>query len=275
MFHFVAENLKELYRTHADAALARSSGRHPSRNGNSEAGIFQYGDWFDRYPSGVSRTDYEDPAKKTAEDDKADDGVLGAKEKNLLSIEEFFVKLEGESLDSNVKVGKKRATKKTKLSSATKNPKPTLERLDTASGLQHDDSPRLPQHHQPDMSQPLQSPGAMAMPLDSGYGPGTSFLPNSDAMSTFDMNLMAAQQTPTTPNGGGLDVWGFSMSGFGNMNGFTNSGFMNNSEWYMPWNMEPPLGFDGSFNGTGVGDGLDGLGLVIDGMGGIGGHNES
>ncbi|KAB2571790.1 putative transcriptional regulatory protein [Lasiodiplodia theobromae] len=104
MFHFVAENLKDLYRQHADAALrgpAAVNGRQPS--------IFQYGDWFDRYPHGVSRTDYEDPAADVKKE-AGTDAVLGQKS-DLQSVEEFFASL---SPASKTAEQAKRGNKKTK-----------------------------------------------------------------------------------------------------------------------------------------------------------------
>jgi hypothetical protein len=86
MFHFVAENLKELYRQHADAVLRGSSEAQAKSDG-----ILQYGDWFDRYPSGVSETDYEDPAS-TRKVETGPDTVLGQKS-DLQSVEEFFASL--------------------------------------------------------------------------------------------------------------------------------------------------------------------------------------
>jgi hypothetical protein len=88
MFHYIAENLKELYRQHADAQL-----RGPSTTGDKsgKANIFQYGDWFDRYPHGVSKTDYEDAAEGTP-NEPGTDAVLGQKS-DLQSVEEFFASL--------------------------------------------------------------------------------------------------------------------------------------------------------------------------------------
>jgi hypothetical protein len=87
MFHFVTENLRDLYRRHADAA--RSGG---SKDGAGEHTIFQYGDWFDRYPHGVSGTDYEEPATADVKKESGSDAVLGQKS-NLQTVEEFFSKL--------------------------------------------------------------------------------------------------------------------------------------------------------------------------------------
>ncbi|KAF1816631.1 hypothetical protein P152DRAFT_388780, partial [Eremomyces bilateralis CBS 781.70] len=88
MFYWVAENLKELYRQQADHAM-----RGPQAGGakSGQINIFQYGDWFDRYPHGVSQTDYEDPAAKS-QLEPGDEGVLGQKS-DLQSVEEFFATL--------------------------------------------------------------------------------------------------------------------------------------------------------------------------------------
>ncbi|KAF2280520.1 uncharacterized protein EI97DRAFT_447996 [Westerdykella ornata] len=94
MFHYIAENLKELYRQHADAQLRgpllAASGTGEKGANKDKANIFQYGDWFDRYPHGVSKTDYEDAAGTPTE--PGTDAVLGQKS-DLQSVEEFFASL--------------------------------------------------------------------------------------------------------------------------------------------------------------------------------------
>ncbi|KAI2618659.1 zinc finger transcription factor 1 [Hypomontagnella submonticulosa] len=86
MFHFMAENLREQYRTCADAARQGAPA-----NDNSASPIFQYGDWFDRYPHGVSQPEFVEPAsfkkKETGED-----AVLEQKPE-LHTVEEFFTQL--------------------------------------------------------------------------------------------------------------------------------------------------------------------------------------
>lgn len=88
MFHFMAENLKEIYRQHADAALR---GPVPPGAGAQDAGIFQYGDWFNKYPHGVSGTDYEDPATEIKKE-SGNDAALSQKS-DLQSVEDFFSSL--------------------------------------------------------------------------------------------------------------------------------------------------------------------------------------
>ena len=85
MFHYMAENLKSIYRQHADLSLR---GPNAGNAGKVDGGIFQYGDWFDKYPHGVSGTDYEDPAA-SGEKETGDDAALSLKS-DLQSVEDFF-----------------------------------------------------------------------------------------------------------------------------------------------------------------------------------------
>ncbi|KAI4133648.1 MAG: hypothetical protein LQ347_002110, partial [Umbilicaria vellea] len=82
MFHFMAENLKEIYRQYADAALR---GPITAGAGMQDARIFQYGDWFNKYPHGVSGTDYEDPATEIKKE-SGNDAALSQKS-DLQSVE--------------------------------------------------------------------------------------------------------------------------------------------------------------------------------------------
>lgn len=86
MFHWMSENLREQYRTCADAARQGTPA-----NENSASPIFQYGDWFDRYPHGVSQSDFVDPASYKNKD-KGDEAVLEQKPE-LRTVEEFFTTL--------------------------------------------------------------------------------------------------------------------------------------------------------------------------------------
>jgi hypothetical protein len=86
MFHWMAENLREQYRTCADAARQGTLA-----NENSTSPIFQYGDWFDRYPHGVSGSDFVDPASYKKKE-KGDDAVLEQKPE-LHTVEEYITTL--------------------------------------------------------------------------------------------------------------------------------------------------------------------------------------
>ncbi len=90
MFHFMSENLREQYKTCADAARQGT----PAEN-SAASPIFQYGDWFDRYPLGVSQTDFVDPAAMKKKE-TGDDAVLEQKPE-LHTVEEFFTQLSPQS----------------------------------------------------------------------------------------------------------------------------------------------------------------------------------
>ncbi|KAI0512661.1 fungal-specific transcription factor [Xylaria bambusicola] len=87
MFHFMAENLREQYKTCADAARQGT----PANDNSTLSPIFQYGDWFDRYPHGVSQTEYVEPASGKKKE-TGDDAVLEQKPE-LHTVEEFFTQL--------------------------------------------------------------------------------------------------------------------------------------------------------------------------------------
>ncbi|KAJ8126012.1 hypothetical protein O1611_g7626 [Lasiodiplodia mahajangana] len=87
MFHFMAENLREQYKTCADAARQGT----PANDNSTSSPIFQYGDWFDRYPHGVSQAEYVEPALGKKKE-TGDDAVLEQKPE-LHTVEEFFTQL--------------------------------------------------------------------------------------------------------------------------------------------------------------------------------------
>ncbi|KAI9864470.1 MAG: hypothetical protein M1824_005174 [Vezdaea acicularis] len=95
MFHYVAESLKEIYRAHADEAQHRGPNpggtRTPSLDRNHRpASTFQYGDWFDKYPRGVERANYDiAPAKAERDPNTAGQDDLDG----LQTVETFFASL--------------------------------------------------------------------------------------------------------------------------------------------------------------------------------------
>ncbi|KAJ5587007.1 uncharacterized protein N7459_002772 [Penicillium hispanicum] len=87
MFHYMVESAKDRYRQFADAAI---QGSVAIQNGATLAPMFQYGDWFDKYPHGVSRVHWEDP--DTRHKETGEDAVMGQKP-DLQSVEDFFASL--------------------------------------------------------------------------------------------------------------------------------------------------------------------------------------
>ncbi|KAL8356514.1 hypothetical protein RB601_001692 [Gaeumannomyces tritici] len=115
MFHFMTENLREQYRTCADAARQGNPA-----NESTASPIFQYGDWFDRYPHGVSQSDFLDPAKYKKKE-KGDDAVLEQKPE-LATVEEFMTKLSPPSNETPTTANNQASA--TSSSAATARPQP-------------------------------------------------------------------------------------------------------------------------------------------------------
>lgn len=87
MFHWMSENLREQYRAYADAARQGTTTTEKA----TASPIFQYGDWFDRYPHGVSQSDFVDPVSLKKRE-KGEEAVLEQKPE-LHTVEEYFTTL--------------------------------------------------------------------------------------------------------------------------------------------------------------------------------------
>ena len=99
MFHYMAESVKEIYRHFADAAIASHKDRNQgtgsstltpdaSRQGTP---MFQYGDWFDKYPHGVNEDEWEDGHHEYKREQGAE--AVMSQRSDLQSVEEFFAGL--------------------------------------------------------------------------------------------------------------------------------------------------------------------------------------
>lgn len=187
MFHFVTEHLKELYRRHTDAGArnAQVSGGAADSQSSQQEPIFQYGDWFDRYPHGVSGTDYEEPVADIKKE-PGSDAVLGQKS-DLQSVEEFFAKMSPPSRTAHAKkVARKKRTKSVTQGQTSTN---------TAGG--NNQTPQLaqgpmPQH--PQVQIPRLEPALMQQDYSNQLPYDTS--PNSAFPNDLsnDMALLQAQQ---------------------------------------------------------------------------------
>ncbi|KPM37716.1 hypothetical protein AK830_g8859 [Neonectria ditissima] len=85
MFHWMVEDVRSQYRNTIDATR---TGELPLHERATLVSILQYGDWFNRYPHGLSDAEFMDPAT-VRKKDKGADGVLEAKPE-LQSVEEFI-----------------------------------------------------------------------------------------------------------------------------------------------------------------------------------------
>ena len=155
MFHFVTENLRELYRRHADAARSGAGPKAGAGDGQDPA-IFQYGDWFDRYPHGVSGTDYEEPSAG-AKREPGSDAVLGQKS-DLQTVEEFFSKLSPPSRAAHLQQRQQQEKKTAKRRRASKSQSIST----TASGM-----PQAPQSSMNSAGQSFHQHGLQAQQMQN------------------------------------------------------------------------------------------------------------
>ncbi|KAF2463589.1 uncharacterized protein BDR25DRAFT_307642 [Lindgomyces ingoldianus] len=259
MFHYIAENLKDLYRQHADAVL-----RGPTATGDKKGKgmIFQYGDWFDRYPHGVSKTDYEDAAESLP-NEPGTDAVLGQKS-DLQSVEEFFASLSPPS----------RAEQQRKM--ARKNKSKSVSKADVPTSQASEAAKIQPQTQQIHPSHLQQQMGHMQIPQDpmdtsafdpayfSQANPQQSFIPDFPQhqhpqphvpmLSTSPTSLISPHQMDVSsysdipPHSNAASFWGIQPVGLGGNGYFSDP----STAWFLPFNMEPPtLGDDGGVFGGG------------------------
>lgn len=92
-FNFILDTLRVQFRDCTDGH--RSGGLSDL----SSTPIFQYGDWFDRYPNGLSESDWIDPAYLKKKD-RGEDAVLEQKPE-LHTVEEFFTALSPGNRDAS------------------------------------------------------------------------------------------------------------------------------------------------------------------------------
>ncbi|KAK3706088.1 hypothetical protein LTR37_012915 [Vermiconidia calcicola] len=272
MFHFVTENVRDLYRRHADAARSGSKGKE------GDQAIFQYGDWFDRYPHGVSGTDYEEPSTEIKKEPGAD-AVLGQKS-DLQTVEEFFSKLSppsrasaSQSQPAQRKVAKKRHSKsESKQSNASSNQQQqdggqiqaqpsqgqsTVDDMMPAQALQHS---AFAQHSTAFLPgfQPPPNPLIMTPPQQQIMSQlDRQMVLNSYAGVNAHPSASHHVLNPNTAHNPMLDPTSHSTLDNFDFNTFANSsdssGFWRDpsTAWFMPFNMDPPaVGDDNNlFNG--------------------------
>ena len=285
MFHYMAENLKDIYRRYADAAL---KGPNAKGSEKQDGGVFQYGDWFDKYPHGVSGTDYQDPATETK--GGSGDAELGLKS-DLQTVEEFFTTLSPTTPIEH----QRKATKRNARDSMLKDQKPRpLQHIKTEQqgshtniAQQHHPMLAMPQHHQQQANesasyaQELYTPSHPSFPLNS-FAPNPlmslqhqgTLLPDLDRQMPYG-TYAGNNPTATAPsntlnnlmsnNNNGL--WDPSMDFSHAMAVSQGYGDMGASAWLMPFNVNPPdIGTDGEFIGMG------GYGTNVDGSDQVEGH---
>lgn len=286
MFHFMGDNLKDIWKRHHDHALQKSNGTAAANN--SDSNLFQYGDWFKKYPNGVSETDYEDAATKGKGESVQDS--TSSQQSDLQSAEAFFNNLSPSA--RGPPGGRKPARKVSKAMAVQTRAHPPLVlppnvplegsvQSMTAIAGQTPIAPSPFSPHPPlaiYSSVPPQTYESMGASADSALLPhldrnlvynasaGTSGPPMTSTDSSF-MPLSMGDQTTS--------LWEHSMGEMGVHAAQTFGGMGNymgevqqSSAWFMPFNMPPPTGFPGEVDGGyrvfpmngNHGSGMDGAG---------------
>lgn len=184
MLHYMAENIREIYRHFADAAIKGPQSTASSSNPSSP--LVQYGDWFDKYPRGIRGNDFDDLDKEARNETDAE--VMITKRPDLQSVEEFFASLSPPSKNESTKKVARRNVKKateTKTHQSSAHPPPVS-------------SPRQHQHRQ---SQPRPNP-----PQLQNLAPSLTSQPRNLTPTTAECvsspppppQLYQSQQTPQT-----------------------------------------------------------------------------
>lgn len=104
IFRYVADNLKDIYRQHADAVQEGGG-----ESAKQDATLFQYGDWFTKYPHGVSHSEYEDSAA-TIKKESTEEAALSQKS-DLQSVEDLLSTLSSPIKTAHSRKNSKRIAK--------------------------------------------------------------------------------------------------------------------------------------------------------------------
>lgn len=174
MFHYMAESVKDAYRAFAEAASrlaqkqAKSQGKpsgptDPFKNidpsskgpegskneidedesqekGDGKVKVFQYGDWFDKYPHGVSEKEWEQNHLPHRGEGARGSEAIMSQQSELQSVEEFFASLSPPSKADDPSNRRRVARKRGKSTLDDKNIKPKDQSGDTNRKLSHGSS---------------------------------------------------------------------------------------------------------------------------------------
>ncbi|QSZ34780.1 hypothetical protein DSL72_007638 [Monilinia vaccinii-corymbosi] len=265
MFHWMSEKLKIQFRICADNAVAGS-------NGALNAVSLNYGDWFEQFPHGVSKSDYEDPATPIKKQ-KGDDAILEHKS-SLVTVEKYVQGLPSPGQRSNPKPTKLKI-KRTQSSSQHSQPSqpqqlgrvqqtmPNMQtshlgmQLSTPSSSHQQISPQ--QAPQNSYSQSILSPTALCPPppqfpthrqlLMPSQQPHDVVSQQLDAQLAFnDYTGLDHSMNGNVLYGDGTGINWEDIGWMGNV--FDGMGLQSELLWLPPFNTGPPdIGMGGGMNG--------------------------
>ncbi|KAG9248095.1 zinc finger transcription factor 1 [Calycina marina] len=231
MFYWMTENLKDQYRSYADTSQQGTTGS----SAVEPRQIFQYGDWFDRYPHGVSQSDFEDPAV-VVKKEKSDDAASEQKS-DYHTVDEFFHTMSSHQQDPSrqqrLQAKRHQSMRKEQLNPVNTNNIPQCSPDATSAHIHNRQLP--PEYSQ--MS-PI-TPVGMYRHQTPYYAhdvilppPQQGIMPHLDRQLVFGAysDLDVPGPTSIDTNTG----WDIQMNGM--------SGFIvePSSAWFMPFNMESP-----------------------------------
>ena len=251
MFHYLAESVKDIYRHFADASI---KGTTTAENSTAGTPMFQYGDWFDRYPVGVSKTEFEDSDRDVKEEPGADAPM--SQQSDLQSVEEFFASLSPPSKAEQPRKIARRHGKSVSDGRKPSDPRAAMQNTSHQAQRQQslasvaDMSGSNPPYNTQQMIYPHDPFEAQAnYDLNAGSFYPTNPLPQLDRQMVFGA-AYAGMDPSTNANtnanatfglADNFNMWdGVDMNGLGvGMNGNSWLG-QSSTAWMMPFNMEPP-----------------------------------
>ncbi|MCJ1448396.1 MAG: hypothetical protein MMC23_008911 [Stictis urceolatum] len=142
IFYHMSDNLRNIYQQHANNSRGQARGSDTGKDSTVDASVFEYGNWFNTYPHGVSRTDYQEPAA-SGTSVPGNDAALGQKS-DLQTVEEFFNSVAPPTLTQ-----RKSRKHNNPLSHISKQPHPAVPGLKLETGVPMHNHHRLSRHHDP------------------------------------------------------------------------------------------------------------------------------
>ena len=248
MFHYLAESVKDIYRHFADASI---KGTTTAENSTVGTPMFQYGDWFDRYPVGVSKADFEDSDREVKEEPGADAPM--SQQSDLQSVEEFFASLSPPSKAEQPRKIPRRFGKSVGDIRKPSDPRAAMQNASLPTQREHsiatlaEVSGSNPPYDTQQMIYPHDPFEAQAnYDLHAGNFYPTNPLPQLDRQLVVGAAYAgvdpAAHANATFGLSDNFNVWdGVDMGGIGmGVNGGNSWLGQSSTAWMMPFNMEPP-----------------------------------
>lgn len=245
--HFLLESLRDMWRQFADSAGKAGGGTAPL--------VFQYGDWYDQYPQGVTTLRFDEPITAPKKEPGADAAM--AQKAVVQNFEQYSATLSPGPKDrpSSRETGRQTAEPMAKVPkrSATQEECRHSGQGDVAAqaglGLESvslSSRPTFPESY--DRARP--PPVVTAQMMDGGSGGmASSFLPPPPQTELFYGGAMPGAHAPVAlPDYGAMNQGAIGLApDMGNylwdldFNNIVTDDFLTEEQgWFMPFNLEPP-----------------------------------